>query len=286
MRNALTGVERALFWTLAFAVFAAVAAGLSARAVDRVAASYEAQRRSYAIVRVVAPDGPEGLAAAETALAQSPYVSSAAPMSASRAAVILGQWSGGDVRPEDLPPLRLIEIELTPAILGADISGEIVAVLAQGGVTAEVIEAPDSGAGSGLASRVRLAAYAASIAFAIVMAVIVSLAARSLAARRRELVTVMTDLGATRGQAAGRIADEAAMLGLYAGIAGGVLAGLAGSAIMLIVVPGASVESLPRMIEPADLLPVALAPIAAAIAAGIGARGAAGYFHGQAARLG
>ena len=62
MRNALTGVERALFWTLAFAVFAAVAAGLAARAVDRVAASYEEARSNYAIVRVIAPEGPAGVA--------------------------------------------------------------------------------------------------------------------------------------------------------------------------------------------------------------------------------
>jgi cell division transport system permease protein len=286
MKNALTGVERALFWTLAFAVFAAVSAGLAARAVDRLAANYEEQRRNYAIVRVVAPEGPEGLAAAEAALAQSPYVSSAAPMTAGRAAAILGQWGGNDIRAEDLPPLRLIEIELANTSEGTDLSGDIVAALAQGGVTAEVIEAPDAASGGGVASRVRLVAYGGAGAFALVMAIIVSLAARSLAARRRELVTVMTDLGATRGQAAGRIADEAAILGLYAGLAGALLAGLAGIAIMLLAVPGVSFESLPGMIALFDLAPVAAAPVVAAIAAGLGARAAAGYFHGQASRLG
>ena len=35
MKNALSGIERALFWTLAFAAFAAACAGLAARAVDR-----------------------------------------------------------------------------------------------------------------------------------------------------------------------------------------------------------------------------------------------------------
>ena len=61
------------------------------------------------------------------------------------------------------------------------------------------------------------------------MAIIVSLAARGLAARRREMVTVMADLGATRRQTAGRIADEAAVIGLYAGLVGGALAGVAGA---------------------------------------------------------
>ena len=286
MKNALTGMERALFWTLAFAVFAAVAAGLAARAVDRVASRYEGERASYAIIRVLAPEGPEGLAAAEAALAQSPYVASAAPMTAGRAAAILGQWGGVDVNAADLPPLRLIEIELASDIDSADPSGDIVAALAQGGVTAEMIQAPDAASGGGLAERVRLAAYVGAGAFALVMIAIVWLAARGLAARRRELVTVMTDLGATQAQAAGRIADEAAMLGLYAGLAGGLLAGVVGLIIVLIAVPGASLTSLPALLSIEDALPVVAAPIIAAIAAGWGARAAAVFFHGQAARLG
>jgi cell division transport system permease protein len=286
MRNALTGVERALFWTLAFAAFAAAAAGLSARAVDRLAAGYEDARRNYAIVRVLAPEGPEGLAAAEAALARTPQITSAAPMSADRAAALLGQWGGSAMTAEDMPPLRLIEIELALDPGQIDPSGDIVAALAQGGVTAEVIEAPDNSSGGGLASRVRAAAFWGALAFGGVMAVIVSLAARGLAARRRELVTVMTDLGATGGQAAGRIADEAAVLGLYAGLIGGALAGAAGLAVLLLAIPGTSLETLPDMILPVDLTPIVATPLGAAIAAGAGARSAAAYFHRQAARLG
>ena len=174
MRSALTGVERALFWTLAFAAFAAAAAGLSARAVDRLAAGYEDARRNYAIVRVLAPEGPEGLAAAEAALAQAPQITSAAPMSAERAAALLGQWGGSAVTAEDMPPLRLIEIELALDPDQIDPAGDIVAALAQGGVTAEVIEAPDNSSGGGLAGRVRAAAFWGALAFAGVMAVIVA----------------------------------------------------------------------------------------------------------------
>jgi hypothetical protein len=100
------------------------------------------------------------------------------------------------------------------------------------------------------------------------------------------LVTVMCDLGATRTQAAGRIADEAAVLGLYAGLVGGLLAAVGGLIVMLLVIPGASLETLPRMILPIDLAPIVAAPLGAALAAGFGARAAAGYFHGKAARLG
>lgn len=286
MSNAFSSLERALFWTLAFAVFAAVAAGLAARAVDRLAGAYESERRAYAIVRVLAPEGPQGIAAAEAALARSPLVSSAAPMTAGRATSILRQWGGADMNPADLPPLRLIEIELAASPDSADINGDIVATLAEGGVTADVITAPDAASGGGVAERVRMAALWGAAAFALVMTIIISLAARGLAARRRELVTIMTDLGATEGQAAGRIGDEATMLGLYAGLAGGALAAFIALSIMLLAIPSATLETLPRMILPLDLAPVAAAPIVAALASGVGARAAASHFHVQAARLG
>lgn len=286
MRGGLLGVERALFWTLAFAAFAAAAAGLAARAADRVAVDYEQQRNAYAIVRVLAPDGPAGMAAAETALASAPHVSSAAPMTAGRAAALLSEASGEPIDPAHVPDLRLIEVELAPASAQADVSGDIVAALAAGGVTAEVIEAPDASSGGGLAPRVRNFAFWGAVVFAAMMAVIAWLAARGLAARRREMVTVMCDLGATRSQTAGRIADEAAVLGLYAGVAGGVLAAVAGVIVMLLAIPGATLNTLPAMILPIDFIPLAAAPLGTAIVAGAGARAAAAAFHGQAARLG
>lgn len=286
MKNALVGVERALFWTLVFAAFAAVAAGLAARAVDRLAVHYEVQRQSYAIVRVVEPEGPAGMAAAEAALAGVRHVTSAAPITAARAAALLAEWGGGAPAAADMPPLQLIEINLAPAPEGADVAGDLIAALSQNGVTAELVRAPEAIAGGGVAVRIRSAAFWASIAFALVMALIISLAARGLAARRRELVTVMADCGATPAQAAGRIADEAAVLGLYAGLVGGLLAGAVGLVVMLLAIPGASVDALPDMILPIDLAPIAAAPLGAAIAAGAGARAAASLFHRQATRLG
>jgi cell division transport system permease protein len=284
MKNALTGVERALFWTLVFAAFAAAAAGLAARAVDRLAAQYESQRQSYAIVRVITPEGAAGMAAAQATLNNASAVTSAAPMTQARAAALLAQWGAG-AAPGEMPTLHLIEIELS-ASAGRDAGADLEAALAANGVTAEVIGAPDAASGGGVASQVRVAAFWAAVLFSLVMALIISLAARGLAARRRELVTVMTDCGATRAQAAGQIADEAAVLGLYAGLLGGALAGVAGLMVMLIAIPGASADTLPNMILPIDLAPIAAAPLGAAIAAGAGARAAAGLFHAQAARLG
>jgi len=279
MKNALTGVERALFWTLVFAAFAAAAAGLAARAVDRLAAERQASLTQYAIVRVVAPDAPAGTAAAMAALNRAAHVEQATPMSAARAAQLLG----GAVPPGEIPAIQLIELTLEPDAPG-DVGDSLEAALAEGGVTGEVTLAPPEA--DALAARLRLAAVWGAALFAAVMALIISLAARGLAARRRELVTVMADCGATQAQAAGRIADEATLLGLYAGLVGGLLAGAAGLAVLLIAIPGVDVDALRTMILPIDLAPIAAAPLGAAIAAGAGARAAAGFFHGQAARLG
>jgi cell division transport system permease protein len=285
MRNALAGVERALFWTLVFAAFAATAAGLAARAVDRAAAAEENERRSYAVLNIVYPEGPAAMAAAEAALARSEHVRRAAPATPELMEAMLAQWGGGGVSAEEMPAFQLLEVEVIPAP-NVDLSGELVAALAREGVTADVVQAPETASGGALLMRLRTAAFWGAISFALVMALIISLAARSLAARRRELVTVMADCGATSGQAAGRIADEAAVLGLYAGLIGGVLAGIAGFIVLVLVMPGVSAENLPRMILPIDLVPIAAAPLGAAIAAGAGARAAAGMFHRRAARLG
>lgn len=285
MRQA--GFDRSLFWTLTFAVFAAVAAGLASRAADRLASGYETERTSFAIVRVLAPEGAEAMSAAEAALRDAPHVGGAEAMTAGRAAAVLRQWSGGDVRAQDLPPLRLIEIELDPnRDPAADVNGDIVAALAQAGVTAEVIAAPDAASGGGASSQIRSAALWGAVGFAAIMTLIIALAARGLAARRRELVTVMTDLGATKAQAAGKIGAEAASMGLAAGLLGAILAGAAAIAVLWVAFPEMNVEALRDMILPLDLAPMVAAPFVAAFAATAGARAAAIQFHRHAARLG
>lgn len=286
MKGEPTAMDKALFWTLAFAAFAAVAAGLGARVVDRMAADYQEARTNYAIVRVIAPAGPYAVAAAQVALSEAPHVGSAAPMTRGRAAALLREWGGAPANAEDLPELSLIEVELAPDSPSADVGGDLVAALAQAGVTAEFIAAPADGAGAGAGERARAAATWGALGFGAIMTLIVWLAARGLAAKRRELVTVMCDLGATRTQTASRIGDEAAMIGLGAGAAGAALAAFFALALLLLAAPGVSLQTLPSMILPLDFVPVFAAPIIAALAAGLGARAAAGDMHAKAARLG
>lgn len=285
MKRARVGADRALFWTFAVAAFAMAAAGLAARAVDRLATAYDDDREGYAIVRVLAPEGAGGITAAQIALAHAPHVTSAAPMTERRAAALLERWGGAPVRAGDMPALRLIEVDLEPAAPDADLSGDIQAALAQGGVTAEIIRPPPGVSGGGLAGTARIASYWAAALFAGVMALIVSLAARSLAARRQDLLTVMADLGATSGQAAGRVADEAGGSGLRAGLIGALAAAVVGLVLVLMLVPGAAPETLGNLILPIDLAPLVAAPLLIAVAAGMGARAGAESVHAHAARL-
>lgn len=281
--RALIGSERALFWALAIAVFAATLGGLGARAVDRLSGIYETERRAYVIVRVLAPEGPEATPLAQAVLADRPEVARAAPMSQARAADLLAR-SGGGVAAEDLPPLRLIEVELAPDA-SAEAGDALEAALAAAGITAEAVRAPEGTNTGALAVRARQVALWAAVAFAGAMALIISLAARGFVARQRDLVAVLADLGATRGKAAGRVADQAAASGFWAGLTGAALAGAAGAGLMLAFIPGATLSGLPSLLLPIDVAPLAAAPLFAAIAAGMGARRAAESHYDHAARL-
>ncbi len=283
--RAMISAERALFWALVIAVFVATIAALGARAVDRLAGVYEDERRSYVIVRVLAPEGPEAAPLAQAVLADRPEVARAAPMSQARAADLLARSGGATTAPEDLPQLRLIEVELAPDV-GADAEIALEAALASAGVTGEAVRAPLDTNGGGLAVRARQIALWGAAAFAAAIALIISLASRGFVARQRELLTVMADLGAPRGKAAGRVADQAAASGFWAGVVGALLAATAGVIAMLTFIPDATLSELPRFLLPIDLAPLAAAPLFAAIAAGMGARRAAESYYDHAARLG
>lgn len=285
MRNPFVGIERALYLTLFFAAFAAAGAGFGARAIDRLAANYETDRSAYAVVRVIAPEGPEGVAAAQTALAHAPHVMSAAPMTAERAAELLASWGGAPIAAADMPDLRLIEIEFAPAEPGVDRAGNVNARLAELGVTAEIVRAPPSATSARMAGLVRNVALWGAFGFGGVMALLASLSARGLAARRRDYIAVLADLGATRSQTAGRIADEAALVGLYAGVAGTALAAVLAAIVLMVLLPQTTIDTLPDYVRAIDLAPLLATPIGAALATGFGARAAAGDFHATAARL-
>ncbi len=285
MMRSVAELDRALFWTLVIACFAAAAAGLVARGVDRLAENYRAQRSNYAIVRVIAPETPNAVAEANAVLLSAPLVARSAPITAARAAELLDAVGGADASIMERTPLRLIEVEILPNAASRDVKGDLLAALAQVGITAEVVQ-PRAGSGiAAMAARARAIAIFGAGAFAAVMALIVSFSMRAMAARRSDFVSVLADLGATRGQAAGRVADEAASLGLRAGLLGAIFAALVGALVVLALVPGATPERLIRIIRPIDAIPLAAAPLIAAFAAATGARAAAGAIFARAARF-
>jgi hypothetical protein len=118
------------------------------------------------------------------------------------------------------------------------------------------------------------------------MALIIWQAGRALAGQQRDLITVLADLGESRGQAAGRVADRALGLGFRAGLLAAVLAGLGAGALLYLLLPAASPEALMALVGPLDLAPLAATPLIAAVAAAMGARAGAESDYARAARLG
>jgi len=277
-------VERTLFLAFAFAVFAATLAALGARALDRVATGDQDRRSNYAIVRVLAPEGQAAMEAAHGALIRAPQVRTAAIITPRRAAALLETLGGGPVSDESLQALRLIELELAPIPPGADVDGDLAAVMAQHGVTGEVLRAP--AARGGWAKQAQGAANWGAGVFALLMAAVVALSARAYVGRRGDLIQDMADLGAPRGYAAGRVADEAAVSGFWAGVAGAAAALAAMLIIAQLVAPGLNPLAALAHLAPIDLAPLAAAPLFAAVAAGMGARAAAESAYDRAARLG
>ncbi len=277
------GADRALFWTFVVAAFAVAAAGLAARAVDRMALGYESERANYAIVQVEAPEGEPGMMAAVGVLHHTRHVLEVSPITAERAAQVLSRVSGAPVDPSEMPPVNLIEIELDAPAHG-EVGGDVEAALAEGGVTAHVVSAPGGAAPATALMMRNIALWVAGL-FAALMALLVSLTARGFAARRADYVTVLADIGATAPQAGARVGDEAAALGLRAGLIGAVAAAAIAAALVLSLVPGMTANTLAHVVTPLDAAPLVIAPLLAAVAAGMGARAGAESVHAQAARL-
>ncbi len=280
-------LDRTLFWTMVVACFTAALACLGARSIDRAAGDVLRDRAGYIIVRVVAPDGPEGLHRAAAALIGSSDVAEAEVISTQRAADLLELWSGAPVNGAELPPLRLIEVTMKPDVpAGAQTERAIVSLLGDAGVLAEAIGPPGDVGRAQEAGRLRQAAFWGAIGLSGVMALIVGLAARALAGRRRDLVTVLTDLGATPAIACLRVADEAGGLGFLAGSLGALAAAAMAAVFASMVYPDLAGRALLSMVRPADIAPLIAAPVIAALAAALGAQLAAQALYARAARLG
>src|SRR5262249_3814226 len=159
-----------------------------------------------AIVRVLAPDDDEAVQRTEDILKTIPGVAHAARMSRERAAQMLRD-AGADSTVDDVPNLRLIELRLDQGVEGGSLSGDISTRLLGEGISGDVLRPPPNRAQQ-MMSMAPALVHGGVIGFALVLSLIAGLAARGLAGRRADIIQVMADLGATRGQTAKRIGDE------------------------------------------------------------------------------
>jgi hypothetical protein len=183
-----------------------------------------------------------------------------------------------------MPALRLIELRLAPGINGAEVTGDLSERLGAAGISGEILR-PHPNQTQQALKAAPLLVHGGAIGFALVLCAIAGLAARGLASRRADLIQVLADLGATRGQAGKRIGDEAGAIGFGAGLLAAFLAAAGAFAAMLLMIPGADLSNLARHISLLDVAPLALAPFLCAFVAGSGARAAADSLYAEAARL-
>lgn len=271
---------RSVFWACALACFLGLAVALGARALA-LSQSDAAERAGGRItVRVLAPEDPGALVRAEEAIRALPGVLAAEAMTPERAAALVARW-GGEIAPDDLVGLRLIEAELEP----------------DGGLTPDLLvirlgevgfEVEAAAAGEAVAQERRAAAEAvdaanrAALVVAAMLALLIALMARARAVARADYVILLADLGADRSQAANAYGGEAAISGFTAGVLGAALAALAAFVAAPLLIDGFDAR---RFVDgPFALAPFALAPLAAGLAAAIGARSGAMKAFDQAVR--
>lgn len=242
----------------AMALLAALALGGAAGA----AALAERWRGAAAALTVVLP--PEAAARpAEAAarIAALPGIAEARPVDPARLAELLRPWLG-EQPALPLPPL--LELRLRA---GAPDEASLAAAIARAVPGAE-LERPDAVAGNLRALAIRLQALSLFVLLLVgaMGAAITLVATRAALAARRDAIALLHDLGATRGDLAGRIAWRLAWQAGLGALAGAVLAGPLLAALAAVAAPLAGGTGSPPYAA-LLLLPPAAALLAYATAA-------------------
>ncbi|MCX7684488.1 MAG: cell division protein FtsX [Acetobacteraceae bacterium] len=230
------GLSRALPPRLIPSLVAAMAllAGLALGGAEGAAALAERWRGAASALTVALP--PEAASRLEEAAARIralPGIAEARPVDPARLAELLRPWLG-EQPALPLPPL--LELRLRA---GAPDESSLAAAIARAVPGAE-LERPDAVAGNLRALAVRLQALALFVLLLVgaMGAAVTLVATRAALAARQDAIALLHDLGATRGEIAGRVARrlawQAGLGGLAgAGLAAPVLAGLASVAAPL-----------------------------------------------------
>ncbi|WP_022697692.1 cell division protein FtsX [Euryhalocaulis caribicus] len=215
--------DRPLFLVVTILVFLACFAGLTARSAWQAAGSWTQDLSSEATVQILPgeDDDPDALTArAAELLSGVEGIETAEPLGADESQALLSPWFG-DALPEELPAPRLIAVE-----------GAADAEAMRSALEAENIEAVVDDHSRWEAEIARAATIAQLIALAILgllalaaAAVIVFATGAGLAARR-DVIEALKIAGAKDSYIANLFMRRFWMMGLKAGLAGAVIAGL------------------------------------------------------------
>ena len=275
----------ALFLVVALTCFLAASAAIGARVSLRAADAFSEGLRGALTVRIVSPDTPEAVVSAAQMLRGSPGIYSARAVTPERAAALLRKWTGPGVEPGDLPPLRLIEIEVDRARANPNFARAIERALAGANYRAEVY-GPGQWVENSASTAVQLRNIAVALAAALGITALLTagLAGRARAAADRGLIAPLADLGATRGQVTAPFAARAATEGFMAGLLGAALALAVAAWILRQWLPNMPLSDWTRVFAMQDAAPIAATPLLAALLAAAGARAAVSRAYSVAAR--
>ena len=216
------GLARALPARLIPALVAAMAllAGLAIGGASGAAALAERWRGAAAALTVALPaEAAPQLAEVAARIAALPGVAEARPVDPARLAELLRPWLG-EQPALPLPPL--VELRLRPGGHDAETLAALVARAVPGaelerqGVVAENLR--------GLALRVQALSLLVLALVGGMGAAVTLVATRSVLAARREAIALIYDLGATRGDISGRVAQRLAWQAGLGALAGAALA--------------------------------------------------------------
>ena len=267
--------DGSLVFVIAVLCFLACLTALAALAANRAADGWTAQLTDSATVVVRARPGetPDSAAAraAET-LSGVKGVAEARALDRAKAEALLEPWIGRDALVEDLPTPRLVTLDLDPK---APAKAEaLVAALKEANVDA-VVDDHSRWIGD-IERAARLARFAAAGVFALIAAAtaaVITFATRAGLAARRDVIEVLHLSGAEAGFIAGLFQNRFAAMAAIAGLLGGASAAMIGAAARLMGGGQGLTPVLP--LAWTDLLAPLPCPLAAALVAGIAARGAA-----------
>ena len=243
------GRDRPLFAVSAILVFLACLAGLGAAGAWSAAEGWTSQLAEELTVQVLPGDGRDADAdaqAAAAAIANLPGVMAVETRGRAEAERLLEPWLGAAALPDDLPVPRLIAVTVDPADPPAP--GAIDALLADEAYDVIVDDHERwEDAVRRASAAVRYFALALVILLTGAAAAVIAFAARASLAARWDVAEALHLVGAPDSYVTGLFQQRFFFLGVKAGLAGAVLAGLAALALAFLGGAAGAVFFLPSL---------------------------------------